>query len=266
MHMGDREAGMLAGVEERPDPRTTLLLALANAEGPIGTRQARQWLIDIGYDVSESTTSRRLRDLDSEGLTMQVGAKGRVLTPLGRAYVSDVLRNGEREALLRRAAKVETADDLLNVLKARRALEPEAVRDAANRATESDIAELRELVRQHNERLGEGGPLPRHVALTFHRRVTGLTRNPLLQAALGIVLDESLDRIEATLDVILQSHHLHEESATEHAKIVEALSEADGARAERIMRDHLSTLIAEVEDFALGDERGLLDRLLTWSH
>lgn len=249
-----------------PNPRSTLLVALANAEGPVGTRQARQWLSDSGYQMSESTMSRRLRDLDSEGLTVQVGAKGRILTPSGRTFVTDVLRNGEREALLRRATKIRTAEDLVNLLKARRALEPEAVRDAAIRATELDIIQLRDQVSRHEERLAEGGPLPRDIALHFHRQVTALTRNPLLQAAIGIVLDESLDRIEATLDLILQSHHSHEESAAEHAQIVEALGQRDGGRAERLMRDHLSSLITEVEDYALGDARGLIDKLLTWSH
>lgn len=252
------------GSPEMAVPQLALLSAIQASNGPIGTREARRFLSARGLDLSESTISRRLRDLDDQGLTIQLGGKGRILTEVGEKVVAEAIRTNEQEELLRRASKVDTVDDVLNLLRARRAVEPEATREAAGRATAADIETLRTLVTQHDHELSRGNQVPRALALDFHRKVSGLSKNPLLQATLHMVLGNSFDRLEAALDVVLQAHHAGQHSVHEHSRIVDAISQGDGAKAERLMRDHLSRLVDEIEEFIAAGNGDIFNRLLTW--
>ncbi|WP_010314835.1 FCD domain-containing protein [Saccharopolyspora spinosa] len=242
-----------------------LLTALYDATGPIGARQIRESLRLHGIELSESTIARRLRELDSDGLTQQVGLKGRTLTTLGRHRIGVLLRADRTATDLRHATQVETAEDVLNLLKARRAIEPEAVFESAHLVTPHDIASLGGLVTDHDAAVGAGDSFPRDLALGFHRRVTAHSENPLVQAMLAIVLDPSLDRVEAALDVILEVRHRDRDSVAEHQAIVEALAAHDGALAAELMRSHLSRLIAEVEAFIERYDGALLERLIRWN-
>jgi DNA-binding FadR family transcriptional regulator len=248
-----------------PGPHSLLLLAIARADAPVVVFQARSALVEAGTDVSESTVARRLRELDAAGLTILLGKQGRVLTQAGSAHVGQLLATRRREEQIRAATTVHTSEALLDLLRVRRAVEPEAVREAAERATEEDINALRTMQREYVRRVAEGKDLPRDLALEFHRRVTDIARNPLLQATLSVALDRRLDRVEAALDVVLQRHHVHEVSAQAHERILDAIEARDGAQAEELMRTHLTAMVAEVEKFTVEDDVGLLDRLLTWS-
>jgi DNA-binding FadR family transcriptional regulator len=250
---------------ESPATTTALLRALHEATGPIGARQVREALRCDGMELSESTIARRLRDLDSDGLTIQIGTNGRVLTVKGQEFLSDVLRGNQSADRLRRASQVRTIEDVLHLLKARRAIEPEAVYDIADHATADDLHDLHKLVIEHEERLTQEGKIPRQTALGFHRMIAGLTRNPLVQAMLAVVLDESLDHVEAALDVIIETHHTDKAGICEHSAILHAITARDADKAAQAMREHLTRLIAEVEAFAVEYDPAILDRLLVWT-
>lgn len=250
-------------VASRPAEGTgdALLAVIGDAGGPVGARQIRAALGERGRHLSESTVARRLRELDAEGLTLQVGAKGRVLTDAGGRAV-ERLRRTSRSAGLVAASEVHTAQDVVNLLKARRAIEPEAVRDASAHVSEDELAALRESVAMHRERAAATERPPRDVALTFHRLLTAPTRNPLVRAMVAIVLDDSHDHVEATLDVILEAHHHGADSVSEHGAIVEAMARRDGEGAADLMRAHLERLLAEVDAFVSRYDSALLERLL----
>lgn len=243
---------------------TSILIALRATEEPLGARQIRDALQRDGVRLSESTIARRLRELDLEGMTTPAGSAGRVLTKEGQERVDILVSVDHNARELVHASKVRTATDVLHLLKARRAIEPEAVADAAATATTQDVRRLRQLIGDHVVQLGGNGPLPRDKALDFHRAVTSLTKNPLVRAMLNIVLDASHDRVEAALDVILQVHNSDRDSVAEHRLIVEAISQHDGAKASQIMDQHLTRLTSEVELFVSKNDPDLLERLLEW--
>lgn len=241
-----------------------LLSVVGEAGVPVGARQIRAALSRRGRDLSESTIARRLRDLDDRGLTVQLGAKGRVLTADGALTVA-ALRRDSQGARLMKASEVRTAADVIHLLKARRAVEPEAVRDATAHTSEADHAELQRIVEEHSARVEADESPPRDLALGFHRRVSARTQNPLLQAMLAIVLDEALDRVEAVLDVILESHHHSDRSVSEHLAIVRAMSEGDEERAAELMHGHLDRLLDEVDAYLRRHDPALVERMLRWA-
>ena len=193
-----------------------------------------------------------------------MGTSGRVLTALGRDQADLLVRVDRSATELAGATKVRTATDILHLLGARRAIEPEAAADAAASATPTDVRRLRQLIGDHVVQLGDRGPLPRDKAMDFHRSVTNLTTNPLIRAMLTIVLDQSLDRVEAALDVILQAHNSDKASVVEHRRIVDAISRRDGEEARRAMHEHLGRLHKEVALFVERNDPDLLERLLEW--
>lgn len=232
---------------------TEVLLAVDAASGPLGARDVNRALHGKGYKVSEATVSRRLRELDETGLTRPVDRKGRVLTERGSAELASRLRGAEHSDLLGRVAEVDTAEDVLNLLLARRLIEPEAVRAGVGRFDEKSLAILAESIDEHAGRLAGNGRIPRRVALDFHRTVTGCSGNPLIHAMTRIALDPSMDHAEAMLDVILQEHNVGGDSVVEHRQILRAITAGDADAAESAMRSHLDRLIAQTRDHVESD-------------
>jgi DNA-binding FadR family transcriptional regulator len=243
-----------------------ILSVLANASEPLGARYIWQTLRDNGDVVSETTISRRLRDLDARGWTVQVGSKGRVLTAAGRHHVATVVRNRETAEHLQQATELRTAEDVLHLLRARRAIEPEAARELAQRRELAGIERLDELIEQHQQHFRSAQNVPRAIALGFHRQLARSVRNPVLKGMLDVVLHQALDRIEAALDVILVSHHVGAASIEEHQTITAAIRSGDEGGAEQSMRAHLDRLVNEAERFATEETAPIVARLLTWAN
>lgn len=238
---------------------STLLLLLDEASRPMGSRQVLSGLRRNGIEVSESTVARRLRRLDGHGLTRQDGELGRVLTSDGKNRVAVLLRARRGSTDLLRASRVETATDVLNLLRARRAIEPEALNRGAVLASPSQIEFLSDLVESHESPDGT----ERRSGLQFHRRVTSLTDNPLVKAMLRIVLDASLDRVASTLDTILHDHNVDKSSAEEHCAIIDAISDHDGERAAMLMAQHIERMIREVERLTIRYDDDVLDHIVS---
>ncbi|MEW5810688.1 MAG: FCD domain-containing protein [Actinomycetota bacterium] len=241
---------------------SALLLCLRESDGPVGARQLLAAVRLRGVAASESTVARRLRDLDEQGLTVLHPTRGRTLSAAGLERAELVARIDNSATELQQATQIRNAHDVLHLLRARRAIEPEAIADAARVATSHDVQRLRGLIGDHVSQLHSRGPIPRDKALEFHRNITTLTTNPLVQSMLAVVLDPSLDHIEGTLDIILRAHGSDRESVDEHEMMVDAIAEGQGDRAAAIMRTHLTRLCNEVEAFMDRNDPELLHRLL----
>src|ERR1700754_77400 len=139
-----------AMTEEPPTPRSVLgadadalLLILHRASEPVGARVARRRLLDeCGRELGEASVSRVLAKLDAAGLTECVGRKGRWLTEAGRKYTSSSLLSRHRQEQFTRALDLRSVQDVLDWLRARRAVETEIAGLAAERAHHGEIDAL----------------------------------------------------------------------------------------------------------------------------
>jgi DNA-binding GntR family transcriptional regulator len=171
---------------------------------------------------------------------------------IGRTPVREALRRLAQEGLVevypRRGMFVTDVDvrKLALVSEVRAALEPEAARLAAERATDAERAELRELLDELDAAGADDHAL---MALDerIHRAVYRCARNDLLATTLEQYYVLALRIWTIALD---RPHELND-AVQGHRALLEAIHDGDGERAAATMRAH-------VEDFEQAMRRVLL--------
>jgi DNA-binding FadR family transcriptional regulator len=251
-------------IQGREEVMLALLELISASAEPIGTRRAGAALAEQGVELSESSTSRLLRDMDARGWTIPVGIKGRRLTAAGRTHLESIASTRRAGELLRRSVDVHGVQDLVDLLCARRAVESAAAADAARVASPQDVAELEAILASHLA-------APRDArssslwGLAFHRRIASLSPNKMLRTMTDLALAPELDNVEAVLDMVL-SHQQHEDVAPDqHGIVLAAVRARDPVAAEQAMYEHLTQMIGEVRAFVQGANKPMFEQLLAWA-
>jgi GntR family transcriptional regulator, transcriptional repressor for pyruvate dehydrogenase complex len=225
------------------------LETVAGADGPVGASRLVERLSQHDIELSEATAGRFLRSLDRRGLTQTVGKRGRLLTEAGRLRLRELeimQHQDEQTALLVGAASPVDVGELIDLLYVRRAVEPEAARHAAMRATNEERADLQALADSHvHHVIGGGGDAD--AALDLHRLVARASHNKMLIAVAGLTVDPSTNGLSTLLDLISSEAGAQFTFAHEHREIVDAILGRDPDRAETLMREHIDDLIKVVE-------------------
>ncbi|WP_329248618.1 FCD domain-containing protein [Actinoallomurus sp. NBC_01490] len=238
-----------------------LLQLMSTSSGPLGTRNAQRELASRGMELSESSVSRLLRQMDARGWTTPVGTKGRTLSREGRRRAAEAVLAHRASNSLQHA--VRDAKDLLDLLRARLAVESAVAGDAA-RAPEGDqLQRLQDLCDQHVRVVGRA-PMIEQPGLRFHRGVVEMSTNRMLKVAAEMMLAPHLDRVEAVLDTILATRRDEEKVVAEHQAVLDRIRRQDPAGAEEAMRAHFEAMIAAVETSIVGGNEVLVQRLLDW--
>jgi DNA-binding GntR family transcriptional regulator len=156
---------------------------------------------------------------------------------IGRTPVREALRRLAHERLVevypRRGMFVSGIDvrQLARLSEVRELLEPEAARLAAERATDSDRAEMAGLLAE----LDAGDSALMDLDERIHRAVYRAAHNDLLEATLGQYYVLALRIWTLALD---RAHEL-EEAVEAHRALLEAIQAGDGERAADTMRAHV---------------------------
>ncbi|GII64882.1 hypothetical protein Skr01_49670 [Sphaerisporangium krabiense] len=232
------------------------LLAIMNSHaGPVGARAATRHLREHGFDISESTVSRLLTDLDERALTRSLGKKGRVLTEEGRRVAANQRLDSHRASSFADALSLRDVHDLVDHLACRRGIEREAARAAALRARPEEVAHLRAMVEASGSaRLQE--------RVAFHKTIGQASHNKQVQAISTTLFDERLDPLERLLIMIGIRQDALVRWDQEHRDIVASISDRDADGAERFMVVHLDGMIRETEQFANSGNAHLIHTLL----
>ena len=259
---------MISDTEPRfdEDERIEMVRVMGRATSPLSVAEMQDQMVALGYpENSFSTVARRLKEIEEMGLCHQVGREGRVLSREGQAYFLTLQERERRQELLRHARGISTSEDLERLLRARRAVEPEAVHEFALNASDEEIEHLRKLESEYESVVGVGGSHSRGSALDFHRMIASQSKNPFVLLVLNEALHPKLDRVEAAMDAVLQQQHVHAASLRFHDAILDAVLARDAQGAENLMREHLDSMLAEFEDIGPRNERDLLNSILEWS-
>lgn len=224
--------------------RLTLGL-LAESDQPVGARRLGEVLRESGMAIAEATAGRYLNELDEAGWTRARGRRGRTLTAAGRDRLVQLRLQGqlaEASAHLAASAEITRTENFIDMLHARRAIEPEAARLAAARATCEEIDGLDASAQACT--CAEGA---QHVvqARTFHRLLTRSAHNRMLAAVAELLLDandQPGDKQE--LHRRTEDAGAYAQLARDHHAIVDALRRRDAAAAERLTREHMDRIIA----------------------
>jgi GntR family transcriptional repressor for pyruvate dehydrogenase complex len=240
-----------------------VLSVILDASGPVGARMAAQELQDRGHKVSEATVSRIFARLDELGLTVPVGAKGRVLTGSGRRYIERRIDRDRRARQFDRAFDLRTVEEIVEWLTARQLLESQAAKLAADRATPEQLAGLERSVEELQDKMSAGED-PTPVGLSFHELLADAAASPIFMALISSLYSPSLVQVERALDVILRSRGSMADSVADHRRVMNALRKRDAPAAGRAMSQHLGRLLREVarfEDQAAAGGPGLQETL-----
>ncbi|GAA1881350.1 FadR/GntR family transcriptional regulator [Asanoa iriomotensis] len=179
------------------------------------------------FGVSRVTVREALRVLEANGLVdIRVGARGGafVTSPTSQQI-------GEGLADLLNLSPLTAAD----VTEARQVFELGIIPLLVDRATDEDIAALREMVKVHQAAL-DRGEYDMSMSADFHARVAACTHNPaiemLVQSFHGPLL---MSLSEAKVAAPLMGHR----GAQEHAAFIDAIAARDADKATAIMSKHL---------------------------
>jgi len=130
---------------------------------------------------------------------------------------------------------------ILALAETRRILEPELASLAAERATEEELMEIEDLVRQMEEDSKRGKDFA-DLDVLFHRQIAQSARNPILYQTMEGVSDLFLESRRAILldpDALLRALRYH-------ALIAEALRQRNAPQARLLMQGHMNSMSDEV--------------------
>ncbi len=223
------------------------LKIIANSDTPIGSGLLSEKLIREGFDVSEATAGRMLRELDIKGYTEKVGFRGRILTEAGKKRLNKLKQEKEinhysKEFLS--VVRVKDKEELLDVLIARKVIEKELARLAAINATKEDIKNLKEILSSHEKHFDDFVKGAQD-DLKFHKYISKLAGNRVLDAAMDLIRQDG--QLSPVLGFIRKK--VKSTVVSDHKKIVEAISKKDPGEAEKAMTDHINSLIKDVNKY-----------------
>ncbi|HEX6313081.1 MAG TPA: GntR family transcriptional regulator [Acidimicrobiia bacterium] len=168
------------------------------------------------YGVGRSAVRAALVELDTEGL---------------------VQREANRGATVRRVSVIEA----IEITEARAALEGLVARRAAERATDAERAELRELI-ESMEAAVESGGLAHYSTLnrTLHRRLAECSRHEIAEELIANLRNRAAHHQFRLATVAGRAG----ESLPQHRAIVDAVVAGDGDAADAAMRAHLDSVVS----------------------
>ena len=227
-----------------PDRPTDSLVvnSLAQAGMSVGqlTYEALRSAI-LAMDVYDPQADLRL---DEKRLAADLG--------VSRTPVREALARLEHEGLVRimprRGVEIvrKSKADIIEMIIAWAALESMAARLICERASDKEIAGLRELfatfqddgeVRSHLDEYSSAN-------LRFHQRIIELSRSPIIAS----MVESLLVHVRAIRRRTIGDEDRPERSIVDHMHIIEALESRDADVAERLVRDHALNLARHVEE------------------
>jgi DNA-binding GntR family transcriptional regulator len=164
---------------------------------------------------------------------------------VSRTPVREALRKLEAEGLVARSGsglivRALSEQDLTELFYVREALEGMAARLAAENATPSEMAEIRELLEDMEALRGRGDvEALRRLTGEFHQLVCRASHNNRLLQSLKALLD-TVRQIQTST---LYGEGRPAEALKEHRNLLLAIEAHDGDRAEKLAREHRRTTL-----------------------
>jgi len=227
------------------ETRTIAVLEeLHKASRPVGSGALYPVLTARGVVLAEATAGRLLRQLEQAGYVVQVGRRGRQITPKGRQWLRTLRNRRTQVTEAHEFARVigdAAESELEDILVARRALEAEGTALAAVHATEEERKRLHELAGKSAD------PAPAGVRagdrdIDFHLAVADASHNKVLATAVRL-----MRLLEPRFPVLAQIRRAWGEPiGLEHRRIAAAIAERDPKRARSLMVDHIDHALRDL--------------------
>lgn len=186
------------------------------------------------FGVSRVSVRQALHQLDARGLIDRKPGRGTTVR-------SAASRGGQAGSALTNlmTSTASGAMELAQIMELRAIIEPPIAALAAERLTQGDTEQLRDLV----EEMERESDLERYAELDriFHQAISQYTHNPLLAQLTDLIATE----IAPSRRRAVQSPERKAASSVAHRRIFEALAEHDPARAEAEAHAHVESVLRE---------------------
>ena len=181
------------------------------------------------FGVGRPAIREALQTLESHGLiAITHGERARITRPSPSDVISQIEHVAHRH--------LATSPGSLEHLKeAREFFELGMVREAASRATESDIERLAMALEDHASTLGRDPAAFVAADMTFHTTIASMTRNPIFESV-SVAMLQWLSRFHSG---VLRWKGMERQTLAEHQEILETIAKHDQDRAVEAMRAHL---------------------------
>lgn len=200
---------------------------LLNGEWKQGDKIPSENELAEAFNVSRVTVRHAIQKLTALGLIETRVGEG--------SFVKEVKPGVYMNAIIPLAYLGENST--LEVLEFRYVIESESVGLAAERATQEDIAELKEILKDMED-VKEDTKLFAEADLRFHFKIAQITRNSLIIETYNIlndILKTAMTDIVKRLGFKLGIYY--------HTKLLEAIEHHDSEQAKKVMKEHVNKTI-----------------------
>ncbi|NGN66392.1 GntR family transcriptional regulator [Streptomyces sp. A7024] len=207
-------------------------------------------------ELKGAVLTNRLRPGDALSVPALAAQMGISRSPV-REAVQRLIHDGLATHVPHRGAVVATVDveDVRQLYVVRAVMEGLAARLATERLDATKVAELRELLEEHERVVAAGEDEQRHIEMdvAYHRLIREVADNPHLTAA----LDTIQGKAHLALHSLWRSPDAPRLALEEHRRIFEAMTSGDTDAADRAAREHIDRLrIRLAQTVASGPEPG----------
>lgn len=230
------------------DERDVLLLeCIRDAGEPVGSWSLVEAMERKGSRASSASIGRILYRLESIGYVESQTNKGRILTKDGnkaieraKAYKSLTKHREQLENLI----DSRVLDEFIMVLQARKAIERETVRLAAENISEARLSRLESIILEQETKAAKGESIA-EVDIAFHREIAEASTNSALLALYGILamMGQQSELFEFMRSKVGRHYR------TAHRSILDALKVRDPDKAEQCIVGHMDGLIEDVKKY-----------------
>ncbi|HEX6363782.1 MAG TPA: transcriptional regulator NanR [Albitalea sp.] len=206
-----------------------LLERIRSGEIPPGGQLPSERELMEFYGVGRPAVREALQALERSGIVeITQGERARVVVPTAGRLIEQVA-GGARHLL-------HMQPDMLEHLKdARVFLEIGIARLAAERATDEDIARLRERLAEHRETLTHLDDFLM-LDMAFHREIARISGNPIFPAIVEALFGWASEYYQP----FVRAPGAEALTLAEHQRIIDAIATRDPQVAERAVREHLT--------------------------
>ena len=183
------------------------------------------------FGVGRSPVRDALKKLEFYGIVRTESQRGTFVAEIGEKALQGLI-----SSLLRGANH-----DIASLFETREILEIEAIRLAAVRASDEDLAAIREAHRDFEVAI-DSGSLALEEDHLFHLAIARGAKNPVLASLLGFLTPEIIKTNRDYSSRELSDNHSRRSTLSEHRDIVDALTHRDRDGAVTAMARHMAGL------------------------
>ena len=232
---------------ELEDRDLIVLESIRAAKEPIGSWALVDSLEAKGHRVSSASIGRILYRLEHLGFVESQSNRGRVITLEGiRAIETMKVQNTIESHRLRLESLINSSvlEEFIMVLQARRAIERETSRLAAENITEAQKQSLVRILEEQEEKAKRKESIA-DIDIAFHREIAKASHNTALQSLYEILStmgqqSELFEFVRSQIDATYRQAH---------RKVLEAICAHDPDKAEQCIIQHMDSLIEDVSKY-----------------